>query len=238
MNQTITQYLLTVTILLSLAACGGSNSRSMPDEPAPPPPAPTLTYQVSITNLSAAQPFSPVAVILHDSEFTGWTLGDAASDALEQLAEGGDNSEFLAGSNVVLSMGGQSNIMPGSTETLELVVDETADIQLTLATMLVNTNDGFTGVTGQSLTALEVDKPVQFALPVFDAGTEANMELVGTIPGPADGGVGFDAGRDDVNYVAMHPGVVTAAGGYSESALDESHRFDAPIALLTVIRVE
>ena len=237
MYQTYVRYLAIVPALFLLGACNSDSNNNIPAPPTPVP-TPTQTYQVSISNLSYSQPLSPVAIIIHDSSYSGWTLGGAASDGLEQLAEGGDNSEFLASSEVESVVGGEGIIMPGVTETLEVTLDEMPEVRLTVATMLVNTNDAFIGMTGSDLTGLGVGESQMFELPVYDAGTEANMELTGTIPGPADGGVGYDATRDDIDYVARHPGVVSSAGGYSESVLDESHRFDAPVALLTVTRVD
>lgn len=236
MYKTYIRYLAFVPALLLLEACDSDSTR-IPTPPAPVVP-PTLSYQISITNLSYAQPLSPLAVIIHDSSYSGWALGGAASAGLEQLAEGGDNSEFLDSADTVLKVGGEGIIMPGVTETLDVTIDEVPEVQLTLVTMLVNTNDAYTGITGLDLASLGVGESQVIGLPVYDAGTEANMELMGTIPGPADGGVGFDALRDDVDFVARHPGVVSRAGGYSESVLDESHRFDAPLAQVTVTRVE
>jgi hypothetical protein len=224
-----------VPALLMLGACDSDSNNTPPPDPMV---IPTQNYQISLTNLSYAQPLSPVAVIIHDSSYSGWTVGDAASDGLEQLAEGGDNVEFLASASVDSKIGGEGIIMPGVTETLELTLDEMTEVQLTLVSMLVNTNDAFTGTTGFDLTGIGIGESEVIELPVYDAGTEANMELMGTIPGPADSGVGYDAMRDDVDYVARHPGVVGSAGGYTESVLDESHRFDAPLALVTVTRVE
>lgn len=236
MYQAYTGYFAIGFLLLLLGACGSnSNNRSLPSETML---IPTQSYRITISNLSYAQPMSPVAVILHNNGYRGWTLGGAASDALEQLAEGGDNSAFIDAADAILKVSGEGIIMPGATEDFDLVVNEMPELQLTIVSMLVNTNDAFTGITGADLTQLGVGESQVIELPVYDAGTEANMELMGSIPGPADGGVGYDAMRDDVDYVAGHPGVVGSANGYSESVLDESHRFDAPLALLTVTRVE
>ena len=46
-------------------------------------------YEVTITNLTRGQVFSPPIVIAHDSKFSLFTLGDPASDELAALAEGG-----------------------------------------------------------------------------------------------------------------------------------------------------
>ena len=160
------------SLLLMLGACDSDSNNNIPP---PPVLTPTQSYQVSILNLSYAQPLSPVVVILHDSGFTGWTLGSAASEALEQLAEGGDNTAFLDSAAAMLMAGGEGIIMPGAAETLEVTIDEMAEVQLTLVSMLVNTNDAFTGVTGADLTSLGIGESQMIELPVYDAGTEADQ---------------------------------------------------------------
>ena len=54
------------------------------------------TFEVTVTNLTNAQPLSPVAVIAHQSGYSTFTIGTAATAGLELMAEGGDNSMFLA----------------------------------------------------------------------------------------------------------------------------------------------
>ena len=44
--------------------------------------------------------------------------------------------------------------------------------------------------------------------------------------------------RDDVDYVARHPGIVGKDHGYSESVLNSTHGFDSPAAVLTITRTE
>ena len=102
--------------------------------------------------------------------------------------------------------------------------------------MLVNTNDAFIGKNSLAINNLEVDESITVYLPVYDAGTEGNNELAGTIPGPADGGEGYNALRADVNIVSRHPGVVTQEEGYDDSILDSSHQFDSPAAKLVIKR--
>ena len=71
-----------------------------------------------------------------------------------------------------------------------------------------------------------------------DAGTEVNSEAAGTMPGPADGGEGFNATRTDTGYVAMHPGVVTVDDGLTNSVLTVQHKFDNPAVRIMVTRIE
>ena len=199
-----------------------------------------MSYEVTVTNLSSNQPMSPLAIQLHNANFTAWQVGDAASVALEELAEGGDNSSVLAldASNVYSAVSGAGAIGPGMSDTITIESGEYSDINLTLTSMLVNTNDAFTGKTKLDLSELAVGDSQKLYLPVYDAGTEGNSELDGTIPGPADGGEGFNMARDDVDYVARHPGVVGVDHGYSESVLNSTHGFDSPVALLSITRTE
>jgi hypothetical protein len=103
--------------------------------------------------------------------------------------------------------------------------------------MLVNTNDAFTGVNGISIGGLFPGESMTVYALVYDAGTELNSETAASIPGPAGGGEGFNAGRADRNFVAMHSGVVTVDDGLLTSTLNESHRFLTPVAKITIARV-
>ncbi len=167
-------------------------------------------------------------------------MGSAASDGLEVLAESGDSSTFISAyaDKLMDSDSGTAPFGPGGSDTLMVSADVMDEMNISLATMLVNTNDAFTGITGLDVSAMLVGDSMKHYLPIYDAGTEANDELAGTIPGPADGGEGFNAARDDVDFVARHPGVVSQDDGYSSSVLNGSHRFDSPIAMLVVKRVQ
>ncbi len=223
---------ITATIMAAslLSACGSSSDDD--DEVS------MMSYDITVTNLSSNQPLSPIAAKLHGSSFSAWQVGTMASLALEELAEGGDNTSLLALSDAYSSVSGAGAIGPGSSETVTIESGEYSDINLTLVSMLVNTNDAFTGKTKLDLSDLAVGDMQTHYLPVYDAGTEGNSELANTIPGPADGGEGFNMARDDVDYVARHPGVVGVDHGYSESVLNSTHGFDSPVALFTITRTQ
>jgi len=199
-------------------------------------------YEISVTNLTNNQPFSPPVAVLHGRIYHAWQDGGAASTALEMLAEGGDGSALLDDARTDKSVAdtdaGTSPIGPGATQTFSVMSKKDSQRRITLATMLVNTNDGFTGVDGLDVSKLKIDETMTVLVGAYDAGTEANTETADTVPGPAAGGEGFNAARDDlVDRVTVHAGVVTQDDGLSTSALDVSHRFDNPVARIVVTRI-
>ena len=223
-----------LTGLLLLGACSDDDD-DMATMPTPMPM--NVSYEVTVTNLTYGQPLSPIAVLLHEDE-TLWQVGEPASAELEALAEGGDNSGLLDMVFVTASASGSGALGPGASELLTVNIEDKTDAKLSLVTMLVNTNDAFTGLTGLDLSELMVGESWSSVVGVYDAGTEANSEAMGTIPGPADGGTGFDAERDDVDFVAKHPGVVSQDDGLTTSVLTQAHRFDNPAVKISITRVE
>lgn len=222
--------LMAATLLLT--ACGDDDD----DQMMVPEPV-TYRYSVTVTNLTNAQPFSPVAVALHEAG-PWWQIGMPASDALATLAEGGDNAALLDMGSVMASASGDAPLPPGDSQTYEVSIDDNTSATLSVVAMLVNTNDGFTGLTDWLPSDLAVDGSMTVWVNAYDAGTEANSEAAGTIPGPADNGEGVSVGRETMDLVTMHPGVVSAEGGLSTSILMPAHRFDNPVAKITVTRVE
>lgn len=197
------------------------------------------TFRIMLTNLSANQPMSPLGVIVHNGGYQAWSIGTAASIGLEELAEGGDNTTFLteAANNGYITQSTSGVLLPGMTDVIDIEVDLTSVDTLSAATMLVNTNDAFTGLTGVPIAMLAKGESISHYMPIYDAGTEFNTEANGTIPGPANGGEGFNVTRDDVDFVARHPGVVSTDDGYADSVLNSSHRFDAPAAKMVIMRL-
>ncbi|MCM2679886.1 spondin domain-containing protein [Echinimonas agarilytica] len=224
--------LSSLTLATLLTACGSDNDNDNNDEPE------TADFEVTIVNATAAQPFSPLTIGLHDAETSLWTFGEESSEALEQMAEGGDNSGLLAmleGAHA--SASGAGIIMPGLSETVMLSSEVDEPIYFSATTMLVNTNDAFAGVNSADISALAAGESMTWSLHLYDAGTEANSELAGSIPGPADSGEGFNANRDDVmNKISRHPGLVTQADD-PDSVLLSQHRVIGSVATLTVTRM-
>ncbi|MDH5377698.1 MAG: spondin domain-containing protein [Gammaproteobacteria bacterium] len=199
-------------------------------------------FQIRVSNVSANQPLTPVAVVLHQSGYQAWSLGSAASNGLEKLAEGGDTADFLAAANADATVSstavGTGVIVPGASETITIAATEKTGFRLSLASMLANTNDAFTGFVNHSVSSMKVGESHTVYAKVYDAGTEANSEASGTIPGPADGGTGFDASRDDlIDKVTIHAGVVSVNDDLASSVLTESHRWNGSVAKIEITRM-
>lgn len=229
---------------LVLAACSSSDDDPLVTPPPPTPPPVMLSFDVTISNLTAAQPLSPVAVIAHEAAWnSGFATGEAVSEAQEQLAEGGDNSALISAADddatVHDTAAGSDPVGPGATATVSLQFEQSDDMQLSVFTMLVNTNDTVTLLQDIDLAALENGDSISMNARSYDAGTEANSETAATIPGPVGNGEGFNADRDDVRDAAyLSPGVVTADDGLAGSALSQLHRWDNPVMRVTISRTQ
>lgn len=215
-------------------------------------------FTVQLTNLTYGQPFSSAAVVLHEPGFNTFIDGEAASVGLEQLAEGGDPtglmSEALAASqylDAVTTDGATPPRSIGTTSTLLIPQLDLDNLRISFTTMLVDTNDAFTGLNAANISHMTVGQSMSFMAPTWDAGTEANTETASTMPGPAAGAAGgggasagFNAARDDLfNLVHFHRGVVTNANandgskeGLSTSILTQANRWDNPTARIIVTR--
>ena len=232
--------LLLVSGSYLLSACSNNNA------PPPPPPPPAIaSFDVTVTNLTNAQPLSPVAVIAHQDGYAFFSVGSPATAGLEEMAEGGDNTALLAEADahamVTVTGSGTAPIGPAASETvtIELLDRDRPGLRISVGTMLVNTNDAFTGLNAMQVETMAVGDVLTIRGIAYDAGTEADSELSTDIPGPAGGGEGFNAARDDqADQVAMHAGVVTRYDGFAASDLTEQHRFDNPVVQVVISRTD
>lgn len=214
------------------------------------PAANAVDFDVQITNLSNSIYFTPLLVAAHPAGNNLFTVGQPASANLQAMAEGGDTSGLLAdvtalgATNVDNPAAGLLN--PATSVSFNMNTDGTSNDRLSIVAMLLPTNDGFAG-----LNAVEIPTATgtyTFDVPAYDAGTEANDELItgGGAPGvagiPADpgglagtGGSGA-AGADANPNVHIHRGTLgdtDAAAGTSD--LDSRvHRWLNPVIRVTV----
>jgi len=182
-----------------------------------------------------------VGIFLHDSSQQAFAVGTPASVPLEMMAEGGDISALIGAIDSFNEVAGEAPVGPGGSISYTLTVEDEdlSNLELTVMSMLVNTNDAFTGINGVSVADLEIGQSRSWSAIAYDAGTENNTEAAGTMPGPADGGEGFNSLRDDrVDQVTMHSGVVTLDDGLENSTLSQIHRFDNAVARVRITRSE
>jgi hypothetical protein len=212
-----------------------SAARSIPAEPVL-----KSSYKVTLKNLTYAQPMAPMAVAYHSKDVSIFEVGQSAGLGLEKLAEGGDNSALLfelsENSAVVSSIGGTGLILPSKSDTV--TIEGNSSECISVLAMLVNTNDAFAGVDCVDVSSLKTGETIMLTLPTYDAGTEGNSETGASIPGPAGGGEGFNASRDDRGFVSVHSGVLTQDDGLNTSALTEAHKWDNPAASVMIERIE
>ncbi len=234
---------LTVFAAVFVVACDNDSDSGFAIPPPPPPPPAMASFDVTVTNLTNAQPLSPVAVIGHRDGFSVFAVGSPASPGLEELAEGGANAALIGeadGDGAVIATGsGAAPIGPAGSETVTISVlnSDRPGLLLSVTSMLVNTNDAFTGLNGIGVESMAVGDVLTLNAIAYDAGTEADTEMAIHIPGPAGGGEGFNAMRDDqADRVAMHPGVVSQDDGLASSDLSEQNRFDNPVARISIER--
>ncbi|HHL19183.1 MAG TPA: hypothetical protein ENJ33_05565 [Thiothrix sp.] len=167
------------------------------------------TMTVKITNISNVVFTPPIVALCKKRIQPIAKVGSPASNELEPLAEGGDTSALanIFDYNACNYVTSATPIPPGESITLELTGRR--QHYLHMASMLLPTNDGFIYSSGHKVK--HIKKQGGLALRSYDAGTEFNDELCANIPGPQCGGEGFNATREDNNFIKPHPGIQGAA---------------------------
>ena len=189
-------------------------------------------FEVTITNLTRGQTFTPILVVSHRKGVSIFKLGDPASDELATLAEGGDVAPLTAmleaDPRVIDVQNSGGLLAPGDTVTVVVDAKKGAK-QISVASMLIPTNDAFfalnavaapkSGKSGKSGKSSKSSKAIVYLSPAYDAGSEPNDELCAYIPGPVCGGAGPSPGVGGEDYVHIHAGI-HGVGDLSSSERD------------------
>lgn len=215
------------------------------------PAAFAADFSVSVQNLTNGIHFTPLLVAAHNGSTHLFRSGTTASAALQAMAEGGDISGL---SSAVHNAGGMSVdnpagglLAPGqSVSTTNINTANTNNNYLSIVAMMLPTNDGFIGLDSYKIPHAAGTYTIN--INAYDAGTEANDEIVngGGAPGtpgiPAapggDSGTGGSgvASTDTNTYIHIHRGALgdtDATGGKSD--LDSRvHRWLNPVARVTI----
>ena len=164
----------------------------------------TVKYEVTITNVTRGQTFTPQLVVAHSRGVRLFKLGAPASLSLEILAEAGDTSpltdDLLAHSYRVSDVHTVPGLL-GPGESVTTTLEATPHHRyLSLAAMLIPTNDTFVALNGVPLPRRAA---AHMALG-YDAGTEANDQNCLNIPGPRCGGEGHSSKTSDGDEGHIH----------------------------------
>jgi Spondin_N len=194
-------------------------------------PSGERTWDVTITNLTrpGSQPLSPPLLVVHSSQADIWSVGEVATHPVAAIAEDANNgpaeSAFaqLPGVNDVFT-GAGGPIPPGASRTYTVETSGQFN-RLSVLTMLVNTNDGFTGLDSERLRGLGGTRSVR----AYDAGSEVNNDPTGFIPGPCCNNPFV---RDpEGELIRMHEGI-TGRGDLSPA----TYGWSGPVARIEVSR--
>jgi hypothetical protein len=142
--------------------------------------------EITVTNLTRGQQFTPILVATHKRGVRIFQAGQPASPQLATLAEEGNTgplAALLSGNPDVGSVVTGSGLTnPGQSTTI--VVERRGRFRnVTVAAMLIPTNDSFFSV--MDVTGPRGRQEIVLFSPAYDAGSERNDELCASIPGPA-----------------------------------------------------
>jgi len=227
-----------LTTLLSVSAIAFSSSAVMAQD-----------LSITVTNLTQGLHFTPIITSAHSNDNHIFMVGGTATAELQAMAEGGDISGLvstLSNADANTSENPAAGLLaPGLSTTYTLTNDST-NTHLSLAAMVLPSNDGFVGLDSWEIPTEAGTYTIN--LNAYDAGTEANNELVNGGGAPGVLGIpaapGGDAGTNGTGVtdtesnttIHIHRGNLgdeMVDGGKSD--LNNSiHRWLNPVAKLTI----
>ncbi len=211
------------------------------------------TYEVTITNLTSGQAFTPPLIATHRGSTHLFQVGSSANLGTQEIAENGNLAQFMGtlGSDPAISdytaagaplvpVGSPLFGMFSNTVTLTITAGPGAQF-LSYESMLICTNDGFTGVDGLKLPN-QVGSAVTVNGAAYDAGTEINTEDFADIVPPCQPLIGVssdDAGTDMTNPDLAEGGVIHHHAGIAggNDLVPGVHGWTNPVVEITVERV-
>ena len=213
------------------------------------------TYQVTITNLTGGQALTPPLLATHRRPLHVFEVGAPASFGVKEIAENGNLAPLAA------ALGAQEHVSavvtgtaplvpaanPGGTPftdsvTLAITADRGAKY-LSWVSMLICTNDGFTGVDSLRLPQ-KVGDTAEVSTAGYDAGTEVNTEkftdivppcqlLINGINSPVGGTGTSNPALAEGGVIHHHTGIQGGVGDLSFA----THGWTDPVATIEVTRV-
>jgi len=249
--------ILGLAVALTVGACDrsdditGSEQAAVPQQPnlsSAFGPAGSASYDVTITNLTGGQPLTPPLAAVHRQPVDLFNVGEAASFQLKEIAENGNLGPMLMRlqddkhvNDVVVAAGSPPPLLPGGSITFHVEAERGAKY-LSFVSMLICTNDGFTGVDAHKLPKSVGESTVLYS-DGYDAGTEVNTEDFADLVPPCpvltgvesnDPGTGTsDPALAEGGVIRHHPGI------QGVDDLDPSiHAWTDPVARIEIVRVQ
>ena len=201
-------------------------------------------YRVTVSNTTEGQPFTPPVVVVHKRSADVFTVGEAASPGIQAVAENGGVPDLVAElegtAGVRRVVTGDGPVLAGTEQEFTFYAPR-GTRRVSVASMLICTNDGFTGIDSERLPRWVGDS-ITKQVNAYDAGTEINTEAFddivppcGPLTGVHDGSLGTGAS----NPALAEGGVITAHPGIGGSAdLDPAiHGWVGPVGSITIERI-
>lgn len=203
--------------------------------------ADTSRFEVTVTNITRGQQFTPLLLATHRDSIELFKLGKPASAELATLAEEGNvaplRAVLAASPDVADTEAGTSLTNPGQSVTFTIDAKRSFD-RLSIAAMLIPTNDAFMALDGFDLDRVPQGRgrSITVYARAYDAGSERNDELCTSIPGPNFVECGGPGGGARVGggegFVHIHNGV------HGSGNLNRAVRtWLNPVAEITIRRV-
>jgi hypothetical protein len=233
---------LVAVVVLSSAMWSGSAEAGGP-----------ATYRVRIVNLTEGQPLTPPVIAAHRWAFHLFDVGDLASVGVMQVAENGNVPNLVSAleqaTGVARVVAGDEPLVPDGLPGAASHPDRatftfTAPSHVrfvSFVSMLICTNDGFTGIDHIWLPT-EIGEPRVLRAAGYDAGTEMNTEDFADIVPPCQslvGVTGSDPGTGASNPALLEGGVIHHHPGIAGGVdLDPAvHGWDDPVVRVRITRV-
>ncbi|MGH2358002.1 MAG: spondin domain-containing protein [Candidatus Limnocylindria bacterium] len=213
----------------------------------------TRTYEVTVQLVTGGQPLTPPLIATHAGGTGVFTVGQPASFGVKEIAENGNLAPLITAleadpkvSDVVAAAA--PLVPPGSPEfgtfsdrvTLTIEAGPGARF-VSFESMLICTNDGFTGLDRLSLPN-QLGESLSVVTAGYDAGTEINTEDFADIVPPCQALIGVSSGEPGTGMsdpalaeggvIHHHPGIDGGA-----DLLPEIHGWTDPVTLVTITRV-
>ncbi len=209
-------------------------------------------YEVTVTNLTDGQPLTPPLAVTHRTRLSVFEVGEAASLGVREIAENGNLGPLegaLAGnkhlSELVIALPSDPTapppILPMASRTFMITADHGFK-HFSFVSMLICTNDGFTGLASARLPR-RVGDTSDYELVAYDAGSEINTEdlddmvppcgkITLGLPDPLPGTGVSDPTLAEGGVIGMHAGIV---GGVDLDPM--LHGWTNPVATVSITRL-